>query len=94
MLTFYEFSQISANITGSTAGAVIDQLDPMMKGQWDKIVKDFPKLYAFLGDLYKVSKGSWKVAPAQFTNLLNKHIVGAAGSKGLAMTAPLAPKSL
>jgi hypothetical protein len=92
METFYEFAQAAANITGANAGQIISQLDPTMKAQWDKIVADFPKLYAFLGDLYKVSKGSWKVAPAQFTTLLNKHIVNSAGSIGSAQTAPLAAK--
>jgi spermidine/putrescine-binding protein len=92
MKTFCEFAQIAANIAGTNAGQIINQLDPMMKAQWEKIVADFPKLYAFLGELNKVSRGSWKVAPAQFTTLLNKHIVGAAGSKGSAMTAPMAPK--
>lgn len=90
MKTYMEFQQAAANITGANAGQIIAQLDPTMKAQWEKIVMDFPKLYAFLGDLSKASKGSWKVSPAQFTSLLNKHIVGAAGSKGSAQTAPLA----
>lgn len=92
MKTFSEFVQTAANISGNTANQIISQLDPAMKAQWDKIVADFPKLYAFLGDLNQISKGSWKIAPAQFTTLLNKHIVGVAGAKGSAMTAPLAPK--
>lgn len=88
MRTYNEFMQASANIAGANASAIIQQLDPTMKAQWDKITQDFPKLFAFLTDLNKMSRGSWKVAPAQFTGLLNKHIIGAAGSLGVAQTAP------
>lgn len=91
MKTYVEF-QAAANIIGANASQIINQLDPTMKSQWDKIVMDFPKLYAFLGELHQASKGTWKVAPAQFTSILNKHIIGAAGSKGSAMTAPLAAR--
>lgn len=84
--------QTAANVTGQTASTVIQQLDPAMKAQWEKIVQDFPKLYAFLSELNSLSGGSWKVTPAQFTQTLTKHITGAAGSKGTAQTAPLAPK--
>lgn len=83
---------MAANIAGSNASQIIQQLDPTMKAQWDKIVADFPKLFAFLSELNKVSKGTWKIAPAQFTTLLNKHITGIAGAKGITQTAPLAPK--
>lgn len=92
MKTFYEFTQMAANIAGANASQIIKQLDPTMKLQWDKLVADFPKLFAFLGELNKVSRGTWKVSPAQFTSLLNKHITGIAGAKGIAQTAPLAPK--
>jgi hypothetical protein len=92
MRTFQEFAQTAANITGANAGQIIQQLDPTMRGQWDKLVMDFPRLYGFLGDLYKISKGTWKVAPAQFTTLLNKHLVGIAGAKNIAQTAPLATR--
>lgn len=92
MKTFYEFTQMAANVAGSNASQIIQQLDPTMKAQWDKIVADFPRLFAFLSDLNKVSRGTWKIAPAQFTTLLNKHITGIAGAKNVAQTAPLAPK--
>lgn len=83
-----EFVQNNANVAGATASTVIQQLDPSMKSQWEKITQDFPKLFAFLTELNKVSKGNWKISPAQFTTLLNKHIVGAAGSLGVGQTAP------
>lgn len=92
MKTFREFQQSSANISGITATNVISQLDPTMKSQWEKIVADFPKLFAFLNEVRQLSRGSWKITPAQFTATLNKHITGAAGSLGVAQTAPLATK--
>lgn len=92
MESFYEFMQTAANVTGQTATSIIQQLDPSLKSQWEKIVQDFPKLYAFLSELNSLSKGSWKVTPAQFTQTLNKHITGAAGSKGVAQTAPITAK--
>lgn len=92
MRTFHEYMQTAANIAGANASQIIAQLDPTMKAQWDKLTADFPRLYAFLGDLNKASRGTWKVAPAQFTTLLNKHIVGAAGAKGVAATGPLGTK--
>jgi hypothetical protein len=92
MKTYNEFMQAAANIAGANATQIIQQLDPQMKQQWEKIVSDFPRLFAFLTELNKLSGGSWKVAPAQFTSTLMKHITGAAGAKGIAQTAPLAPK--
>jgi hypothetical protein len=92
MKTYNEFMQTAANIAGANASQILQQLDPAMKTQWEKIVADFPKLYAFLTDLHKMSSGSWKVTPAQFTTTLNKHLTGVAGAKGIAQTAPLATK--
>jgi hypothetical protein len=92
MKTYNEFMQAAANIAGANATQILQQLDPQMKAQWEKIVADFPRLFAFLTELNKVSSGSWKVTPAQFTSTLMKHITGAAGAKGVAMTAPLAAK--
>lgn len=92
MKTFKEFQQISANITGTTATTLISQLDPTMKAQWEKIIADFPKLFAFLNEIRQISKGSWKITPAQFTSTLNKHITGASRSLGVAQTAPLATR--
>lgn len=92
MKTFNEFMQTAANIAGANASAIIQQLDPTMKSQWEKIVADFPKLFAFLNEVRQLSRGSWKITPAQFTATLNKHITGAAGSLGVAQTAPLAAK--
>lgn len=92
MKSYKEFAQQAANALGSNASQIVSQLDPTMKAQWDKILADFPKLFAFLSELNKISNGSWKVTPAQFTSLLNKAIVGAAGSKGSTMSAPVAAK--
>jgi hypothetical protein len=80
------------NIPESTQTLQLQQLDPAMKAQWDKIVTDFPKLFAFLTELNKLSRGSWKVSPAQFTQVMNKHITGVAGAKGMAQTAPFASR--
>jgi hypothetical protein len=86
MKSYNEFMQTAANIAGATAGQILQQLDPQMKAQWDKIVTDFPRLFAFLTDLNKISSGTWKITPAQFTQILNKHLTGVA--RGL-QTAPL-----
>lgn len=92
MKTYNEFMQTAANIAGANATQILQQLDPAMKQQWDKIVSDFPRLFAFLSELNKISNGSWKVTPAQFTSTLNKHITGAAGANGIAQTAPFMAK--
>ena len=86
--------QMSANIAGQTASAVLQQVqkDPVMKANWEKIIEDFPKLFAFLSELNTLSRGNWKVTPAQFTQTLMKHLTKAAGAKGIAQTAPLQPK--
>jgi hypothetical protein len=92
MRTYKEFleTNMSANIAGATATQILQQLDPLSKGKWDKIVTNFPQLYSFLTDLNKASNGSWKTTPAQFTQILSKHMNGVAGSLGNAQTAPFA----
>ena len=92
MKTYFEFMQTAANISGNTASTILQQLDPMMKQQWEKILSDFPRLFAFLSELKQISKDSWKITPAQFVSTLNKHVTKAAGSLGVAQTAPIATK--
>jgi hypothetical protein len=94
MMKFSEFivNQPAANVAGSNVSAIISQLDPAKKAQWDKLIADLPKLYSFLTDIYKTSKGSWEIQPAQLTALLNKHILTSAGSLGSTQSAPFAPK--
>mgnify|MGYP001559352186 CR=1 FL=1 len=56
MKTYFEFMQTAANISGNTASTILQQLDPMMKQQWEKILSDFPRLFAFLSELKQISK--------------------------------------